>query len=53
MNLFLKGRYRKQIFIKFSREHINKVKNIIRRVLFNFEHRKIRINIDVDPINML
>ena len=49
----MKGRYRKQIFIKFSREHINKVKNIIRRVLFNFEHRKIRINIDVDPINML
>lgn len=49
----INGRYRYQIFIKFNRENITKVKNVIRKAMNEYKEKKIRISVDVDPISML
>lgn len=49
----INGRYRYQIFIKFNRENITKVKNVIRKAMNEYKEKKIRISIDVDPVSML
>ena len=49
----INGRYRNQIFIKFNRENINKIKKIIRQIVNKFDYNEVRISIDVDPINIL
>ena len=49
----INGRYRYQIFIKFNRENITKVKNVIRKTMNEYKEKKIRISIDVDPVSML
>ena len=49
----INGRYRNQIFIKFNRENINKIKKIIRQIANKLDYNDVRISIDVDPINMM
>ena len=49
----INGRYRYQIFIKFNRENITKVKNVIRKAMTEYKEKKIRISVDVDPVSML
>ncbi len=49
----INGRYRNQIFIKFNRENINKIKKIIRQIVNKLDYKDVRISIDVDPINMM
>ena len=49
----INGRYRYQIFIKFNRENITKVKNVIRKAMNEYKEKKIRISVDVDPVSML
>lgn len=49
----INGRYRYQIFIKFNRENITKVKNVIRKTMNEYKEKKIRISVDVDPVSML
>ena len=49
----INGRYRYQIFIKFNRENITKVKNVIRKAMNEYKKKKIRISVDVDPVSML
>lgn len=49
----INGRYRYQIFIKFNRENITKVKNVIRKAVNEYKEKKIRISVDVDPVSML
>ena len=49
----INGRYRYQIFIKFNRENITKVKNVIRKTINEYKEKKIRISVDVDPVSML
>ena len=49
----INGRYRYQIFIKFNRENITKVKNVIRKAMNKYKEKKIRISVDVDPVSML
>ena len=49
----INGRYRYQIFFKFERENITKVKNIIKKCLVNFKEKNIRVTVDVDPLNMM
>ena len=49
----INGRYRNQIFIKFNRENINKIKKIIRQIVNKLDYNDVRISIDVDPINMM
>lgn len=46
-------RYRNQIFIKFGKNNINKVKSIIKSIKNNVNYKNVRISIDVDPINMM
>ena len=49
----INGRYRYKIFIKFNRENITKVKNVIRKAMNEYKEKKIRISVDVDPVSML
>ena len=51
----INGRYRYQIFFKFERENILKIKKIIKKCAGKFQkmEKKLRITIDVDPINMM
>ena len=49
----INGRYRNQIFIKFNRENINKIKKIIRQIVNKLDYKDVRMSIDVDPINMM
>ena len=49
----INGRYRYQIFIKFNRENVTKVKNVIRKAMNEYKEKKIRISVDVDPVSML
>ena len=49
----INGRYRYQIFIKFNRENITKVKNVIRKAMNEYKEIKIIISVDVDPVSML
>ena len=51
----INGRYRYQIFFKFERENILKIKKIIKKCASKFQkmEKKLRITIDVDPINMM
>lgn len=49
----INGRYRYQIFIKFNRENITKVKNVIRKTMNEYKEKKIRISVDVDSVSML
>ena len=46
-------RYRYQIFIKFNRNNITKIKNIIRATLNDYNEKNMRISVDVDPVSML
>lgn len=48
----INGRFRYQIFMKFNRSNITKIKNIIKTVLNGYKEKNIRISIDVDPISM-
>ena len=49
----INGRYRYQIFVKFNRKNITKVKNVIRKAMNEYKEKKIRISVDVDPVSML
>lgn len=51
----INGRYRYQIFFKFERENILKIKKIIKKCVDKFRERekKVRVTIDVDPVNMM
>ncbi len=49
----INGRFRYQIFIKFNQKNTVKIKNIIRRALRNYDEKKVRISVDVDPVSML
>ena len=51
----INGRYRYQIFFKFERENILKIKKIIKKCAGKFQktEKKLRITIDVDPINIM
>ena len=51
----INGRYRYQIFFKFERENISKIKKVIKKCVGKFRERekKIRVTIDVDPVNMM
>ncbi|MDO5088332.1 MAG: hypothetical protein Q4D53_00965 [Leptotrichiaceae bacterium] len=49
----INGRFRYQIFIKFNRNNITKIKNIIKAVLNDYKEKNIRVSIDVDPVSML
>ena len=51
----INGRYRYQIFFKFERENMLKIKKIIKKCAGKFQkmEKKLRITIDVDPINMM
>ena len=51
----MNGRYRYQIFFKFEREKIIKIKKIIKKCVnkFSEKEKKIRVTIDVDPLNMM
>ena len=51
----INARYRYQIFFKFERENILKIKKIIKKCAGKFQktEKKLRITIDVDPINMM
>ena len=49
----MNGRFRYQIFMKFNRKNIKKIKNIIRSTVEEYKEKKIRISIDVDPLNLL
>ena len=40
-------------FIKFNRENITKVKNVIRKAMNEYKEKKTRISVDVDPVSML
>ena len=46
-------RYRYQIFVKFNRKNITKVKNVIRKAMNEYKEKKTRISVDVDPVSML
>ena len=49
----VKGRYRCNIFIKGSRENINKYKKMLEKKLKKIENKKYRVIVDVDPINLI
>ena len=51
----INGRYRYQIFFKFERENILKIKKIIKKCVGKFrkKEKKVRVTIDVDPVNMM
>ena len=47
--------YRYQIFFKFERGKILKIKKIIKKCVGKFREmeKKVRVTIDVDPVNMM
>ncbi len=51
------GNYRSQIFIKGSRQEINRLKEKIAETVLDFKNNdkknKYRIIVDVDPINLM
>ena len=50
----VKDRYRYQIFMKGSRDNIEKYKKILRKVLSKYQtEEEIRISIDAEPLNMI
>ena len=51
----INGRYRYQIFFKFERKDILKIKKIIKKCVGKFREmeKKVRVTIDVDPVNMM
>jgi len=51
----INGRYRYQIFFKFERGKILKIKKIIKKCVGKFREmeKKVRVTIDVDPVNMM
>ena len=49
----INNRYRYQIFIKSDRISINDIKSKIKKALFNYKEKDVRISVDVDPINLL
>lgn len=50
----VKDRYRYNIFIKGSKKEINRFKSLLKRKLANYENNnKVRIVVDVDPINLI
>jgi primosomal protein N' (replication factor Y) len=49
----VKNRYRYQIFIKGGRREINRVKKTLLEKSREYKSDKIRITIDVDPINLM
>lgn len=50
----VKDRYRYNIFIKGDKKEINKFKKILKLKLKNYENEdKVRIVVDVDPINLI
>ena len=49
----IKNRYRYQIFIKGKRENINKFKSNLLEVIKSHKEKKVRLSIDVDPINLM
>ena len=51
----INGRYRYQIFFKFERGKIFKIKKIIKKCVGKFREmeKKVRVTIDVDPVNMM
>lgn len=49
----VKDRYRQHIFIKGSREKINRYKRNLKKIIDNFDSGNCRITIDVDPINLI
>ena len=49
----INGKYRYQIFVKFNRKNITKVKNVIRKAMNEYKEKKTRISVDVDPVSML
>ena len=49
----INGRFRYQIFIKFNRDSITKIKNILRKTADEYKEKGIRVSLDVDPINLM
>lgn len=50
----VKDRYRYQIFMKGSRDNIEKYKKILRKVVLKYQtEEEIRISIDAEPLNMI
>lgn len=49
----VKGRYRCNIFIKGSREEINRYKKTLEEKLKKIESKDYRVIVDVDPINLI
>ncbi|MGL4652401.1 MAG: replication restart helicase PriA [Cetobacterium sp.] len=49
----VKGRYRCNIFVKGSREKINKFKIKLEEKIKKIENKKYRVVVDVDPINLI
>ena len=51
----INGKYRYQIFFKFERGKILKIKKIIKKCVGKFREteKKVRVTIDVDPVNMM
>lgn len=49
----INGRFRYQIFIKFTQSDIGKVKNVIRKALRIYNEKKVRVSVDVDPVSMM
>lgn len=50
----VKDRYRYQIFMKGSRDNIEKYKKILRKVLSKYQtEEEIRISMDAEPLNMI
>jgi primosomal protein N' (replication factor Y) (superfamily II helicase) len=49
----IQGRFRNQIFIKGKREEVLKLKIEIDKTLKEFNDKKVRITIDIDPVNLM
>ena len=49
----INGSFRYQIFIKFNRDSITKIKNILRKTADEYKEKGIRVSLDVDPINLM
>ena len=49
----INSRFRYQIYFKFNKENILKIKKIIKKYLAKFNDSNVRITVDVDPVNMM
>lgn len=49
----INSRFRYQIYFKFNKENIPKIKKIIKKYLSKFNDSNVRITVDVDPVNMM